>query len=326
MNRCPLVTIITPAYNRADLVAETIESVLSQDYPNLEYIVLDDGSSDATLDVIKRYDGRLRWGSHSNMGETLTVNKGFAMAGGDFIGVVNSDDPLLPGAITRIVEALLDRPKAVVAYPDWQLIDVHGTALQVVRCRDFVSMADMARRHYCLPGPAAFFRRSVIEGTGGRDPSFRYVGDFDFWLRAGILGDFVRVPEVLATFRTHSASASVCSPGLEMSMEHLRVIEKVFNNRNLLSNLEQIKAESFLNAYHAVVCFSGKGDFGRKMYYIYKSISSCPLKFIMKYQYRLIIYVCLFLNIRYNVIYYKCNKIFNAIKNILLACNHYVKI
>jgi len=314
-DRQPLVTVITPAYNRASLIAETIESILAQDYPNLEYIVLDDGSTDATLEVIKHYDGRLHWDSHPNMGETLTVNKGFSIARGDIVGVVNSDDPLLPGAISRAVETLLHQPSAVVAYPDWQLIDAHGNKLQVVRCRDYVSHAEMVRGHYCLPGPGAFFWRKVIEETGGRDPAFRYVGDFDFWLRAGLLGDFVRIPEVLASFRTHADSASVCSSSVDMAREHLRVIGKMFNDCNLRSDLEQIRAESFLNAYHAAVCFSGKGNLGIKMHYICRSIACSPGKFILKYQYRIVIYACLLAGVRYDVIYYRCKKIFNTIKD-----------
>jgi glycosyltransferase involved in cell wall biosynthesis len=94
-----LVTIITPAYNRANYLDETIQSILNQDYPNLEYIVLDDGSKDNTVEVLKKYRGRIIWETHPNIGETRTVNKGLSMAHGDIIGIVNSDDPLLPGAV-----------------------------------------------------------------------------------------------------------------------------------------------------------------------------------------------------------------------------------
>ena len=308
MSCTPLVTIITPAYNRAPLIAETIESVLGQDYPNIEYIVLDDGSTDGTLGVIKQYDGRLRWESHSNMGESRTVNRGFELSKGTIVGVVNSDDPLLPGAISKAVNTLLAHPGAVVAYPDWQLIDGHGTKLQVIRCRDYVSRADMVRGHYCLPGPGAFFRRTVIEGTGGRDPAFRYVGDFDFWLRAAVFGDFVRIPEVMATFRTHADSASVCSPSEDMAREHLYVIEKIFNDCKEQSELLKIKGESFLNAYHAAICFYGNGSLREKVRYIGKSIKSSPAIFFSKYKYRIIIYTLLLLGINYNSLYYAYKK------------------
>lgn len=310
-DRQPLVTVITPAYNRANLIAETIESILAQDYPNFEYIVLDDGSTDATLEVIKYYDGLLHWDSHSNMGEALTVNKGFSMARGDIVGVVNSDDPLLSGAISRAVETLLHQPNAVVAYPDWQLIDAHGNKLQVVKCRDYISHADMIRGHYCLPGPGAFFWRKVIEATGGRDPAFRYVGDFDFWLRAGLVGDFVRIPEVMATFRTHSDSATVCCQSEDMAREHILVIERIIDNCKAQGDVEKIKAESLLNAYHAAACFCGMRNLRRKIQYIFRSIKSCPGAFFSKYLYRIAIYACLLVGIRYDVIYYKYRKHLN---------------
>ena len=119
----PLVTIITPAYNRADYLRETIESILQQDYPNVEYIVLDDGSKDNTVELLEEYTGRLIWESHKNMGEIRTVNKAYGMAKGEYIAVINSDDPLLPGAISAVVDTFLNNPDVLVVYPDWQYID-----------------------------------------------------------------------------------------------------------------------------------------------------------------------------------------------------------
>src|SRR5207247_391526 len=97
-NTYPLVSIVTPAYNQAEYLAETIESVLAQDYPNLEYIVLDDGSTDHTREVLKKYDGKLRWESHKNMGQARTLNEGWRKANGVYIGYLSSDDILYPGA------------------------------------------------------------------------------------------------------------------------------------------------------------------------------------------------------------------------------------
>src|SRR5882762_9777707 len=110
--KLPLVTIITPTYNRADLLMETIESVLSQDYPNIEYIVLDDGSTDGTEEKVKgqrskfKSDKVFRFYSQENKGETKTVNRGFSLASGEIICVVSSDDPLLPGAVSAAVSFL----------------------------------------------------------------------------------------------------------------------------------------------------------------------------------------------------------------------------
>lgn len=298
----PMVTVITPAYNRVDLIAETIESVLNQDYNNLEYIVLDDGSTDGTLNIIKKYTGRLRWETHSNIGETRTVNRGFGLARGEIIGVVNSDDPLLPGAIGRVVQELMENRDAVVAYPDWKIIDKESRDIQEVRCRDFVSHIDMLRRHHCLPGPGAFFLRKVVDATGGRDPNFCYAGDLDFWFRACFLGAFIRVPEILATFRVHNGSASSCCRNLKMAQEHILVVEKFFNRDNLPPHFLHCKNESFLNAYHAAVCFSGKNNKLFKIKNILRSFRSCPDAFMKRYKYRIFIYLMLVMGVDYDLV------------------------
>src|SRR5262249_5604315 len=123
MTAQPLVTIVTPAHNRAALLGEAIESVLAQDYPALEYIVVDDGSTDATPDVLKRYEGRLVAISQPNRGEIRTVNRGWALARGEIICTLNDDDVLLPGAVQAAVDAFRQRPDVLVVYPDYQLID-----------------------------------------------------------------------------------------------------------------------------------------------------------------------------------------------------------
>jgi len=304
MTQYPLVTIITPAYNRADLIGETIESVLNQDYPNVEYVVLDDGSTDETVTVIKRYEGRLRWASHANVGEARTVNAGFALANGEIIGVVNSDDPLLPGAIRRIVEVFQTNPDALVAYPDWRLIDVRGNALKEIRCRDFVSYEEMVSGHHCLPGPGAFFRRQVLEMTTGRDPAYRYVGDLDFWLRVGQYGRFVRVPEVLATFRVHSGSASVCLQSDSMAAEQVAVIENFFARERDDKRMQILRRVSMLNAFHAAACHLGRDRKTGLLRYILRSIASCPVTFFTKYPYRIFIYALMLVGIDYRAIKY----------------------
>ncbi len=201
----PLVSIITPSYNRASYLEETINSVLSQNYPNIEYIVLDDGSTDDSLEVIKKFKKRIIWDSHKNMGEANTVNKGFKMAHGEIIGVVNSDDPLLPHAISEIVEFMQDNPETIVVYPDWKKIDQTGKDIEYVKTVEY-NYEYMIKQHFCTPGPGAFFKRKVMNILKGRDPQFKYVSDFDFWLRAGLIGPFARLPKTLATFRVHPDS------------------------------------------------------------------------------------------------------------------------
>jgi GT2 family glycosyltransferase len=284
----PLVTIITPAYNRADLIAETIDSVLAQDYPRIEYIVIDDGSKDDTLSVINRYDGRLRWETQANSGEAATVNRGLALATGEIVGIVNSDDPLLPGAVRRLVEALAARPDAVVAYPDWQVIDEHGRVLETFATPEFPGAVENIRLHLCVPGPAAFFRRSLVERIGGRDPELRYVGDMEFWFRACLVGEFVRVPEVLATFRVHSGSASVRDTGERMAAEHLRAVEKLFRHPDLPAEIRSAEAEALSSAHYVAGTSCGGRLTKHKLAHFTQALRLAPRQYFAEQPTRLL--------------------------------------
>ncbi|MDX1993406.1 MAG: glycosyltransferase family 2 protein [bacterium] len=261
----PLVTIITPTYNRADYLPEVIDSVLSQDYPNLEYIVLDDGSKDNTVEVLERYAGRIIWESHTNMGEAKTVNKGFAMATGEIIAIVNSDDPILPGLVRAAVNALQAHPSALVAYPDWVMIDPQGRPISYHTTPDY-DFLQTVREHYCMPGPGAFIRRRALVLVGGRSTHVRYVGDYDFWLRLGLHGDFIRIPQTLATWRDHPNSASSAARSQAMAEEHLTVIRDFYAQPNLPEAVLRVKDEAFSSAYYAAGLAAGGAAAARKYY------------------------------------------------------------
>jgi glycosyltransferase involved in cell wall biosynthesis len=240
----PLVTIITPAYNRASYLDETIQSILKQDYPRIEYIVLDDGSTDNTREILEKYTGRLIWETHPNMGETRTVNKGLSTAHGDIVAVVNSDDPLLPGAVSVAVAFMRSHPDIIVAYPDWDFIDQNSSVTRHMQVREYDYLY-MVRRHFCTPGPGAFIRRKAFDLTGMRDPDFRYVADFEYWLRLGLYGKFARIPKTLATFRVHSDSATISRKGAAMASEHIRLMQKLYLRPDLPPEVRRARAEAF---------------------------------------------------------------------------------
>ena len=224
MKHLPLVSIVTPAYNQAEYLADTIESVLAQDYPNIEYIVLDDGSTDSTPEVLRAYEGRVRIERHANIGQAATLNKGWASAKGEFLAYLSSDDRLLPNAVSRLVDALRAAPAASVAYSDFYLVDADGCRLREVRAEDFDSerlTVDLV----CQPAVGAIFRREVWSREGGWNENYRQVPDFEFWLRAQRLGDFVRVPELLSEYRVHEGSASFRPMPVERAEEIVRVME-----------------------------------------------------------------------------------------------------
>lgn len=211
MNSLPLVSIVTPAHNQGEYLEATMRSVLAQDYPALEYIVIDDGSGDESLAVAKRvateFPGRVTVLTQPNSGQAATLNKGWALARGEVLAYLSSDDCLLPQAVSGMVAALQANPDASVAYCDFWLIDAAGQRLRESRTEDF-SADRLCVDLVCQPGPGAFFRRQVFDNTGGWNPSLRQVPDFEFWLRAERLGPFVRVAEMLAEYRIHEGSAS----------------------------------------------------------------------------------------------------------------------
>ncbi len=277
----PRVSIITPAYNRAAFLDETIASVLSQDYPNLEYIILDDGSTDNTREVVSQYGDRITFDSHPNMGETRTVNKGFEMARGEIIGVVNSDDPLLPDAVKEIVGTMVKEPGIIVAYPDWDMIDSTGDKIGHRQTFDY-DYVSMVRWFHCVPGPGAFFRKSVVKALGARDVQFRYVADLDFWLRAGLLGPFRRIPKTLATFRYHSQGASSNAQGKLMAEEHVRLAKKLFSMPNLPPEVAAVRREAFGSAYYTAALNMGDSFPGLRRRYFARALASAPVKYLFE--------------------------------------------
>ncbi len=245
----PLVSIVTPTYNQAQYLAATMDSMLAQDYPAIEYIVLDDGSTDNTAAVLDRYTGRVRWERQANMGQSRTLNKGWRACRGEYIGYLSSDDLLLPHAISTLVRALQVDPSAVVAYCDFDLIDQHGERVGSVRAPDF-DHRQMLELLICPPGPGALFRRTVFESTGGWNENLRKIPDFEFWLRAARFGSFVRLPEVLAQYRVHDESASIRPIPEERSMEIVETMRAYWAGSDNASARRSL-ASAHLRAAHS---------------------------------------------------------------------------
>lgn len=220
----PLVSIVTPTYNQAEFLAATLDSMLAQDYPNIEYIVLDDGSTDSTSTVLKRYNGRIHWAQHANVGQSRTLNKAWSKARGKYFGYLSSDDLLLPHAISTLVNALEMQPDSLVAYGDFDLIDAAGRRTGGVQSPEY-NYQRMVEELICPPGPGAIFRRSLFDQIGGWNEELRKIPDFDYWLRAGRIGDFVRVPKVLAQYRVHEESMAIRPVTPERSMEIVAAVQ-----------------------------------------------------------------------------------------------------
>jgi hypothetical protein len=242
------VTIVVPTFDRAGYVETAIDSVLRQDHPDLELIVLDDGSQDATPEVLARIAerapaGRFRWTRHANVGQSETINRGFAMARGELLGYLSSDDYLLPGAISRLVAAAEAEPEAEVVYPGWRIVDGADRVLDTITPAQH-DFADALRWGLCVPGVGALVRRRLYERIGGWDPRYRTCPDWEWWLRARD-ARFVRVPEILGAWRAHPGATSIAHDPLEGLQERITLLEELFADPELPAAVRAARNEAY---------------------------------------------------------------------------------
>jgi glycosyltransferase involved in cell wall biosynthesis len=207
----PRVSIITPSYNQASFLEETICSVLEQDYANLEYIIVDGGSKDGSVEIIRRYESQLAWWvSETDQGQTDALNKGFGKASGDILAWLNSDDTYLPGAISGAVEYLMSHPEAGLVYGDANLVDENGTVIGRFPARQ-TDYQRLMRGSVHIPQQAAFFRSSLWQQVGPLDPSFYFAMDYDLWVRLAKVSALHYYPQLWANFRLHGEGKSIAS-------------------------------------------------------------------------------------------------------------------
>ena len=265
-----------PAYNHARYLAEAIDSILSQDYPNLELIVLDDGSTDNTHKVLESYGNQFYWETQKNMGQANTLNKGWRMAKGEILAYLSADDVLLPQATRVSVKCLLGNPKSVLCYGDFRLIDADSMVIRKVVAPEY-SYREMVTRFICAPGPGAYFWRSAFDKIGGWDSSFRQYPDYECWLRLGLLGAFAHIHEQLAAFRVHEDSQTFAQTTAERAEEALRVMEKYFLLPNIPGEILATKHQTIANTCFIVAQLHLRsGRYGAGFLQIYQAILRSP--------------------------------------------------
>jgi glycosyltransferase involved in cell wall biosynthesis len=220
-----LVSIVTPSFNQERYLEETIQSVLSQDYPQIEYMVVDGGSTDATANIIKRHQHKLAWWiSEKDQGQTDAINKGFARARGDILAWINSDDTYEPGAVTAAVTYLQEHPEIGMVYGDCNYINESGKVIGKFNAAQ--TNYRLLRQGYThIPQQTMFFRAKLWKQVGPLDPSFYFAMDYDLWTRIAARAPIQYIRRTWANFRLHTAGKTMladnrCWP--EMIRVHYR--------------------------------------------------------------------------------------------------------
>jgi glycosyltransferase involved in cell wall biosynthesis len=256
----PFVTIVTPSYNQAPFLEATIRSVLEQDYSHIEYIIIDGGSTDGSLEIIKKYADRLAfWSSEKDRGQTDAINKGFARATGEVLAWINSDDTYEPGTVREAVDEMQAHPEMGMIYGDANFIDDHGRVIGRFPAAQ-TDYLRLRRGYVHIPQQATFFRRDLWQQVGPLDPSFFFAMDYDLWVRIAKIAPLLYIPRAWANFRLHGDSKTMaandrCWP--EMIRVHKReggswfsVIVAKYVIRTLIAPLWHLRLKWKLPASH----------------------------------------------------------------------------
>lgn len=219
----PTITIITPSYNQGAFLEETIRSVLAQGYPHLEYIVLDGGSSDSSRAILEHYHSHITyWESRPDAGQADAINRGFAMAKGNILGWINSDDTYLPGTLLAVGRFFVRHETAKLLYGEGWYIDDRSQRIEPCRFvrrrfdRNYIVNKDPILQ------PAAFWRRDLWDAVGPLNVSLHWVFDWEWFVRAHELAQFDYLPQFLANYRVQP-QAKTRTGGIERQREHGRV-------------------------------------------------------------------------------------------------------
>jgi glycosyltransferase involved in cell wall biosynthesis len=227
----PLVSVVTPSFRQAAFLEETLRSVLLQGYPNLEYLVVDGGSQDGSVAIIRAYERWLaHWVSEPDRGQSHAINKGMARARGQFVLWVNSDDLLLPGALGRAVAALQAQPAAGMLYSDGLWIDERSATLRLQVSGPLDLRGLLMEREFGVPQPTAVMRCAAWEAAGGLNERLHMAMDFDLWVRIALRFPIIYLPGApLAGLRFHASQKTQTRVGEDRAAT-MTVIERALRD------------------------------------------------------------------------------------------------
>lgn len=243
----PLVSVVTPSYNQADYLEQTMRSVLEQDYPRIEYMVVDGASTDGSVEIIRKYADKLSWWvSGKDKGQGDAINKGLARAKGEIVAWLNSDDYYLPGTISSVVKTFERHPEAILVYGDVLAVDGNETTTNVLKY-DQLSLEDLLC-FQIIGQPSVFFRREAFEITGGLDISFHYLLDHHLWIRIAQQGQILHLPQLLAAARYHPLAKNL-NRSLEFGQEAFRILDWMEKQPGLAKAFSRVERRARASAY-----------------------------------------------------------------------------
>jgi glycosyltransferase involved in cell wall biosynthesis len=266
MVNTPLVSIITPSYNQAAFLEKTMRSVLDQDYPAIEYIVVDGGSDDESVQIIKKYKSKLAWWvSEKDSGQAEAINKGFIRARGEYVAWLNSDDYLMPGAVSAAVRVLQENPNTSFAFGNVRVVDPSGLVLNTLSYGNWG--LDELMSFHIIGQPAVFIRRSTLEISGFLDTSYHFLLDHQLWLRLAMIGEMKYSPQLWASAHYHEGCKNLAQAA-EFGKEAFRIVEwmkstpviigdfvknekKILAGANRLNGFYQLEAREYKESFRA---------------------------------------------------------------------------
>ena len=242
-----LISIITPSFNQAHYLEQTIQSVLGQDYPYIEYIVVDGASTDGSVEVIKKYAGKLAWWvSEKDSGQAEAINKGLARAKGEIVAWLNSDDYYLPSAVSAAMKVFEENPDMALVYGNMLAVDERGNAFNSLTYKQ-LSLQDLLC-FQIIGQPAVFFRREVLEKTGLLDPTFHFLLDHHLWIRIAQHGKILHVNQTWAAARYH-AEAKNRAKAAEFGREAFRILAWAESQPKLGEAIRPVERRARASAY-----------------------------------------------------------------------------
>lgn len=288
MAKKPLVSIITPSFNQGKFLKQTIQSITNQDYQNIEYIIIDGGSTDNSVDIIRKHRNKISyWVSEPDRGQAHAINKGLSIANGEIVGWLNADDLLLPKTVSLIIQAFRENPHVDVVYGHLDRIDENGKLIHTPTLpKDKVEFSRQLIVGECIVNqPGSFWRKQMIEKVGYLDESLHYGLDYDYWIRIAIAGGaFKKIPNTVAQFRISKDSKTIKETE-KMAIEQLKILNRVLSSEDLSrkTGLSRAQIAQQARKTRSVIClyiFYGyfkKKSVSKAGYWLFQALKYNPL-------------------------------------------------